>query len=134
MGLLTVVNCCLYDLDSVQRLIMYEAGTIERQARDERRVALSVAEQRALIEEIYQLRRDAWWEAENARLKAEREDKAYWAIARYEASQKPEEPLISDKEGGLLVLGAAVCCALAAPLTAAGVAFGALILAGHSSD
>ena len=113
---------------------MYEAGTIERQARDERRVASSVAEQRALIEEIYQLRRDAWWEAENARLKAEREDKAYWAIARYEASQKPEEPLISDEQGGWLVLGAAACCALAAPLTAAGVAFGALILAGHNSD
>ena len=127
-------NSCLYDLGSVQRLTMYEAGTVERQARDERRVASSVAKQRALIEEIYQLRSDAWWKVENVRLKAEREDKAYWAMARYEASQKPEEPLISDKEGGLIVLGAAVCCALAAPLTAAGVAFGLLCVGGHFSD
>ena len=63
------------------------------------------------------------------RIKQIEENNAQWL-----KTQKEEGPLISDEEGGLIVLGVAVCCALAAPLTAAGVAFGLLCVGGHFSD
>ena len=68
-------------------------------------------------------------EAKEERIKQIEESNARWL-----KQQKGGEPLISDKEGGLLVLGAAACCVLAAPLTAAGAAFGLLCFFGHYSD
>tara|TARA_B100000482_G_C12556123_1_gene278185 strand:+ start:651 stop:1010 length:360 start_codon:yes stop_codon:yes gene_type:complete len=78
------------------------------------------------------------WKKERAEWKAikkqEERDRLYRSWKARQPVREAEGPLISDEEGGWLVLGAAVCCALAAPLTAAGVAFGALIVAGHNSD
>ena len=90
--------------------------------------------EQALVEER---KIEDWKKEERDREKKKREKERELLRRSWEArqpKQKPDEPLISDKEGGLLVLGAAVCCALAAPLTAAGVAFGLLIVGGHFSD
>ena len=78
------------------------------------------------------------WKKERAEWKAakkqEERDRLYRSWKARQPAREAEKPLISDEEGGLIVLGVAVCCALAAPLTAAGVAFGLLCVGGHSSD
>ena len=101
---------------------------------EQRQRVKAMERQQALVEE---LKVEAWKKEERERQEKKKEkerDRLYRSWKARQPSREPEEPLISDKEGGLLVLGAAVCCALAAPLTAAGAAFGLLIVGGHFSD
>jgi hypothetical protein len=104
-------------------------GAVEQERRAAQ-LERQLARTEALKVETWKKERAEWKEAK----KQEERDRLYRSWKARQPERGSEEPLISDKEGGLLVMGAAVCCALAAPLTAAGAAFGLLCFFGHYSD